>query len=80
MATLEEIDALKAQDLSNNIWTKSFASTSGQGGGDCLEITRVNGGVVLRNSVDPDNMTFLTTSEWAAARVAVKEDQPEFLA
>ena len=56
-------------------WRKSSFSGSGSGGdhGDCVEVQPGDGGIVMRDSKDPDGpvLTF-TAAEWDAFIAGVK--------
>ena len=57
---------LLAQDNPEGAWEKSSFSGGGSGS-DCLEVLKVDGGVILRDSEDPDGAKIaLWNSEYAA--------------
>ncbi|MFE4665435.1 DUF397 domain-containing protein [Streptomyces sp. NPDC056716] len=65
MTKTEALKALMNQDLTHAAWTKSALSGAG-GPGDCLEATQIDGGWVLRHSLNTDQKIWLTDSEYAA--------------
>ncbi|MET9534133.1 MULTISPECIES: DUF397 domain-containing protein [unclassified Streptomyces] len=65
MTKEEHLQSLMAQDLTEATWTKSDLSGGG-GSGDCLEATRIEGGWVLRHSINKDQKIWLTDGEYTA--------------
>ncbi|MEU6484284.1 DUF397 domain-containing protein [Streptomyces sp. NPDC046887] len=70
----EAKQALRAQSLAGAVWTKS--ELSGGTGQDCLEVTKVAGGWVLRDSFSPEDRIWLTDSEYEAFCGGVRAGQP----
>lgn len=62
------------QDLTGAVWTKSDLSGGG-GSGDCLEATQIEGGWVLRHSVNTGQKIWLTDTEYAAYVGGVQNNQ-----
>jgi len=42
-------------------------------GGNCVEVARADGAVLVRNSTSPDKVLSLTVEEWEAFVAGVKE-------
>jgi Domain of unknown function (DUF397) len=60
-----DIDELMAEEIPAEAWTKSSFSGGGSGS-DCLEVAKIRGGVVLRDSKNLTMRIYLTTSEYTA--------------
>jgi hypothetical protein len=70
----QALQALQAQDLTGIKWTKSELSGGG-GSGDCLEVAQLDGGWVLRHSINQDQKIWLTDGEYTAFCGGVKAGQ-----
>ncbi|MQY11379.1 hypothetical protein SRB5_14950 [Streptomyces sp. RB5] len=75
MTKSEILSALMDQDLSTATWTKSKRSGAG-GPGDCLEVARLEGGWVLRHSINTDQKIWLTDTEYEAYCGGIQDHQP----
>ncbi|WP_406362423.1 DUF397 domain-containing protein [Streptomyces sp. NBC_01579] len=66
---------LMAQDSPEGAWTKSSFSGGGSGS-DCLEVLKIDGGVLLRDSKNPNGPKIaLWNTEYAAFVQGVKADE-----
>ncbi|MFC9505433.1 DUF397 domain-containing protein [Streptomyces sp. NPDC057002] len=75
MTKEQALKALMDQDLTGAAWTKSELSGGG-GTGDCLEVARLEGGWVLRHSINQEQKIWLTDGEYNAFVGGVQADQP----
>ncbi|WP_030755249.1 DUF397 domain-containing protein [Streptomyces sp. NRRL F-5135] len=66
---------LKNQMVPDTAWTKSALSGNGSGS-DCLEVARLDGGWVLRDSKNPGDRIWLTDAEYTAFCGGVQANQP----
>lgn len=66
-----------ADDLGAEHWHKPW---SGGNGGQCVEAKKVDGGVAVRHSTDPDGPALVfTRDEWAAFTEGVQTGKADFL-
>jgi len=58
---------------------QEFTKSSLSGSGNCLEVARVDGGILLRNSREPETeLIRLTLEEWTAFRLGVQNGELRF--
>ncbi|MFE2539024.1 DUF397 domain-containing protein [Actinacidiphila glaucinigra] len=75
MTKAAALKMLMDQDLTGAVWTKSALSGAG-GSSDCLEATQIDGGWVLRHSINTDQKIWLTDGEYTAFVGGVQNQQP----
>jgi hypothetical protein len=63
-----------AQNVADEAFTKSEASAGGSN--DCLEVAKIDGGWVLRDSTNHASKIYLFDSEYNAFLEGVKANQP----